>query len=174
MRPITPILSAAAIAALLSSTAIADDAEAPPKAYGDLVACRTIAEASARLDCYDKATAEIERARTAKELVLMDKAGIRKTKRSLFGFSLPNLPFFGDKDGDKEEDVELKTSFASLRALGNGIWQFTIPEGGTWQTTEALNAYPKPGQEITLKKGVAGGYWLRVGKSVACRVKRVG
>lgn len=173
MRVFIPIVSAAVIAVAFSSVAIADD-DTPPKAYGDLVACRNIAEAAARLDCYDKATAEIERARSAKELVLIDKAGIRKTKRSLFGFSLPDLPFFGGKEDGKEEAEELQTSFASLRALGHGKWQFTVPEGGVWQTTEALKIQPKPGQEIVLKKGMAGGYWLRVGKYVVCRVKRVG
>lgn len=173
MRVFIPIVLAATIAAAIPSVAIADD-DMPPKAYGELVACRNIAEAAARLDCYDKATAEIERARSANELVLIDKAGIRKTKRSLFGFTLPNLPFFGDKEGNKEAVEELQTSFASLRALGYGKWQFTIPEGGIWQTTEALNIQPKPGQEITLKKGMAGGYWLRIGKGIACRVKRVG
>ena len=175
MRLFIPILSVTLCGVALAAAATAAD-DPPPKAYGDLVACRDVAEAGARLDCYDKATAEIERARSAKELVLMDKASIRKTKRSLFGFSLPNLPFFGDGDGEgnSKEAEELQTSFASLRSLGYGKWQFTVPEGGTWQTTEALNAQPKIGQEIVLKKGVAGGYWLRVGKNVACRVKRVG
>lgn len=158
---------------LLASPVLADD-EAPPKAYLDLLACREIADSTARLACFDKASAELERARGAKEVVLLDRADVRKTRRSLFGFTLPNLPFFdGDDSADEEEIKEIKTTFETVRDLGLGKWQFTIPEGGTWQSTEALTSVPREGQAITIKKGIAGGYMLKIGNGPLRRVKRV-
>jgi hypothetical protein len=92
----------------------------------------------------------------------------------LFGFTLPNLPFFdGDDSADEEEIKEIKTTFETVRDLGLGKWQFTVPEGGTWQSTEALTSVPREGQAITIKKGIAGGYMLKIGNGPLRRVKRV-
>lgn len=161
------------IVAGVASPAYADD-EAPPKTYTDLLACQSVADSVARLACFDKASTELEKARTAKEVVLLDRADVRKTRRSLFGFSLPDLPFFdGDDSAEEEELKEIQTTFETVRELGLGKWQFTIPDGGTWQTTEALTSYPKEGQAITIKKGIAGGYMLKIGNGPLRRVKRV-
>lgn len=160
--------------ALLMATSVQAEDEAPPKTYVDLLACRSIEDANARLACFDKSSADLEKAREAKEVVLLDRADVRKTRRSLFGFTLPNLPFFdGDDSADEEEIKEIKTTFETVRDLGLGKWQFTVPEGGTWQTTEALTTYPKEGQAITIKKGIAGGYMLKIGNGPLRRVKRV-
>jgi hypothetical protein len=169
----TTLLAALPVAALLAGPAWADD-EKPPKVYDDLVACRTVTDTAARLSCFDTASAELEKARVAKDLVVLDRAEVRKTKRSLFGFSLPKLPFFGGDDDDDEEQVkEIATTFETVRELGYGKWQFTVPDGGTWQSTEALTGVPKPGQSIVIKKGIAGGYMLKIGNGPLRRVKRV-
>lgn len=158
---------------LIASPLLAED-EAPPKAYTDLLACREIAESTARLACFDKSSADLEKAREAKEVVLLDRADVRKTRRSLFGFSLPDLPFFdGDDSAEEEELKEIQTTFETVRELGLGKWQFTIPDGGTWQTTEALTTVPREGQAIAIKKGIAGGYMLKIGNGPLRRVKRV-
>ncbi|RDV07699.1 hypothetical protein DXH95_10360 [Sphingorhabdus pulchriflava] len=160
-------------AILMAASAQAEN-EAPPKSYTDLMACRSIEDASARLVCFDKSSADLDKAREAKEVVLLDRADVRKTRRSLFGFTLPNLPFFdGDDSADEEEIKEIKTTFETVRDLGLGKWQFTIPEGGTWQSTEALTSVPREGQAILIKKGIAGGYMLKIGNGPLRRVKRV-
>lgn len=158
---------------LFASPIFADD-EAPPKTYVDLLACRAIEDGAARLACFDKSSSDLEKAREAKEVVLLDRADVRKTRRSLFGFSLPDLPFFdGDDSAEEEELKEIHTTFATVRDLGLGKWQFTIPDGGTWQSTEALTLIPREGQAITIKKGIAGGYMLKIGNGPLRRVKRV-
>jgi hypothetical protein len=159
--------------ALLMATSVHADDESPPKTYIDLLACRSIDDATARLACFDKSSADLEKAREAKEVVLLDRADVRKTRRSLFGFTLPKLPFFGGDDSADEEVKEIQTTFETVRELGLGKWQFTIPDGGTWQTTEALTTYPKEGQAITIKRGIAGGYMLKIGNGPLRRVKRV-
>jgi hypothetical protein len=54
-----------------------------------------------------------------------------------------------------------------------GKWQFTLPEGGTWQSTEALTSIPREGQAMMIKRGIAGGYMLKIGKGPLRRVKRI-
>ena len=160
--------------AILMAASVQAENELPPKSYTDLMACRSIEDASARLVCFDKSSADLDKAREAKEVVLLDRADVRKTRRSLFGFTLPNLPFFdGDDSADDEEIKEIKTTFETVRDLGLGKWQFTIPEGGTWQSTEALTSVPREGQTILIKKGIAGGYMLKIGNGPLRRVKRV-
>lgn len=161
-------------AVLMASLPAHADDEAPPKAYTDLLACRSIEDTAARLACFDRSSSEFEKARLAKEVVLLDRSDVRKTRRSLFGFSLPDLPFFdGDDSAEEEELKEIKTTLESVRELGLGKWQFTIPDGGTWQTTEALTTFLREGLSITIKKGVAGGYMMKVGNGPLRRVKRV-
>jgi hypothetical protein len=160
-------------AMLLAATSAHAKDEKPPKVYDDLVACRAIAGDAERLACFDKAATEMETARAEKQLVVLDRSAVQKTRRSLFGFSLPDLPFFDGDDSDEEEVKEIVTTFATVRELGMGKWQFTVPDGGTWQSTEALTSIPKVGQSITIKKGIAGGYMLKIGNGPLRRVKRV-
>jgi hypothetical protein len=158
---------------LAASSAHADDDQKPPKVYDDLVACRAISGDAERLACFDKASTDMEAARAEKQLVVLDRSAVQKTRRSLFGFSLPDLPFFEGDDSDEDEVKEIVTTFETVRELGMGKWQFTIPDGGTWQSTEALTSIPKPGQAIKIKKGIAGGYMLKIGNGPLRRVKRV-
>lgn len=57
----------------------------------------------------------------------------------------------------------------SLRSanLGWGNGGFTLPEGGTWQSTEALTSIPREGQAMMIKRGIAGGYMLKIGQGAA-------
>jgi hypothetical protein len=176
MKKLVYISAALAFLTALPVQADDDDApEAPPKVYADLVACRAITQAEQRLACFDAASSTIEQAREAREIVLLDRTAVRKAKKSLFGFSLPKLPFFGGDDDDDGDDpvTEITSTFESVREIGYGKWQFTIPDGGTWQSTEPLSSAPKEGQAVTLKRGIAGGYMMRIGKGPLRRVKRV-
>lgn len=164
------------LAALAAAPATAKDSNpaAPPAALEALRACGTITDQGERLACYDSASAKLLAAQSSGELVMLDKPAVKKARRSLFGFSIPDLPFFDGDDSDEEEPVdEITSTFASVRELGMGKWQFTLPEGGTWQSTEALTTVPREGQAMTIKRGIAGGYMLKIGNGPLRRVKRV-
>lgn len=164
------------LAALAAAPAIAKDSKPaePPAVLEALRACGTIADQGERLACYDGASAKLLAAQSSGELVMLDKPAVKKARRSLFGFSIPDLPFFDGDYSDEEEPVdEITSTFASVRELGMGKWQFTLPEGGTWQSTEALTTVPREGQAMTIKRGIAGGYMLKIGNGPLRRVKRV-
>jgi hypothetical protein len=166
----TPILLLTFIA---TTPAVAkdDDDVARPQVYIDLVQCKDIADGAARLTCYDAASAKMRQAAEAKDIVILDRAEVRKTKRSLFGFLLPKLPFF--EDDEKDEFTNIESTFASVTPIGYGKYQFSIPDGGTWETTEPAKGNLREGQKVKIKRGSVGGFLMQIGSGGYVRVKRV-
>ena len=144
-----------------------------PELFEALEACRGISDNVQRLACFDSTAAKLSAAVESKQIVVVEEKEVKKTKRSLFGFRLPDLSIFGGNDNDSEEDKTLTTTIKSLGKAGGGRWNIGIPEGAVWQTTEAMTFNPSVGDEVEIKSGVMGGYFLRVGKKRAVRAKRI-
>lgn len=161
------------IAAFMGSSAFAQNDEnvARPKVYQELVDCRQINDTAQRLACFDGASAKMEQAAAARDIVILDRAEVRKTKRSLFGFFLPRLPFFDDDE--KDEFTRIESTFASVAPIGFGKYQFDIPDGGTWQTLEPTRSVLREGRELTIKRGAVGGFLMQVGNGGYIPVKRI-
>lgn len=168
----TPLLPALLLAA---TPLAAQDTPAPLRA---LAACRGIADNAQRLACFDREAGALVSSVEKKETVLLDKQEVRKTKRSLFGFSLPRLPFFsGGKEEDAKEEAEfsqIETPIKTVRSIGYGRFRFSIDEGALWETTEGINAFPKPGQKVLIKKGLMGGYFIKFEGARSVKGMRVG
>jgi hypothetical protein len=170
------ILAFAALAALAAASAPAkprlQDARSNALLQA-LSACRAVADEKARLDCYDKAGARLAEAVDRKELVVMDRQEIQETRRSLFGFSVPNIPLFrGESGGD---DGKLETTIAGASPLGGGKWQIRLEDGAIWQTNETRVGLgdPRPGQKIVIQRGTLGNYFLRIDGQRGIRGRRV-
>jgi hypothetical protein len=165
LLPVAPLLSAP---------------KAPPRALGKLLDCRPIADSAARLACYDEQVAAIETATAKDEVVVLDKEDVRKTRRSLFGFTMPKLPFLGggDDDKDRHDDTELSEIddvIKSARPMAYGIWVVTLEDGSQWQTVEPM-AYgaPKTGLKITVKRAALGSYKASINNWPVVKMKRIG
>ena len=158
------------IAATAAGALAAAPAQARPKAQDarsnaliqGLSACRGIADEKARLACYDQATARLAEAVDKRELVVMDRQEINETRRSLFGFSVPNIPLFRGEGG--EQASKLETVIAGASPLGAGKWQIRLEDGAVWQTNETRLGLgdPRPGQKIIIQRGTLGNYFLRI------------
>ena len=138
-----------------------------------LSSCRGVADEKARLDCYDQASARLAEAVDKKELVVLDQQEIRETRRSLFGFSVPNIPLFrGEGGGD---NGELETTIAGAASLGGGKWRVRLEDGAIWDTNETWLGLsdPRPGQKIVIKRGTLGNYFLRINGQRGIRGRRV-
>lgn len=144
--------------------------EAVPDPVQSLTACRAITASDARLACYDQAATALQTAREQKQIVVLDQAEVKKTRRSLFGFAMPRIKFL---EGDGEPEPQIDTSIDWTRSLGNGKWAFRTVEGANWQTTEASDALPRTGDKLTIKRGAIGGYFVKFGKSRAVRAMRL-
>ena len=95
-------------------------------------ACQQIKDDAARLACYDRSVSALTAADARGDVAVVDREQMRETRRSLFGFSVPKLPFFSNsKDKDvQQEPKEVVSTILSFRGLGNGYVRFTIADAG--------------------------------------------
>lgn len=152
--PFLPIFMAAATAAQSSPPG------SPPSEISAITACRAINDSGRRLACYDSAMQRLEQAISTKELTVVSRTDIRRTRRSLFGFGLPNIPFLSG--GGDEADKQITAKLARVRSLGYGKFQFALEDGAIWETTEPENSgdMPRTGQNVTIKRGALGNYFI--------------
>ncbi len=172
----------AAVAACLTfgATNLAEAKQKNNAAQSPLVqaleTCRLHSDDGAKLRCYEAAAGAMTSAAAEGTIVIVDQQDLSQARRSLFGFSLPKLPFFrGDRSAEDAPD-ELTANITSARALGYGKWQVKLEDGALWETTEASSMIsdPRSGNEVTIKRGALGGYMMRIAGQRALRAKRVG
>ncbi len=159
----------------MASAATAQTSTQTPPAIASVVSCRAVQDPQARLRCFDEAASALSQAVQGGGLVALDRESVRKTRRSLFGFDV-DLPFFGGsrKHDEQPEEKEIEAGVKSARDAGYGTWLVELDTGAKWQTTEANPLLMlKPGDKVTIKKGLAGGYMLKYRRR-ATRAKRVG
>ena len=98
-------------------------------------------------------------------------------RHSLFGFSLPKIPFFsGDTTANEAQD-KLDSTITSVRPLANGYFQIVIADNNAvWMTTDDYTNFdpPRVGQKIEIVRGALGSYFLRINGQNGVRGKRVG
>lgn len=147
--------------------------QAPP-AISRVVACTSVMDSGQRLACFDREVAAMSQAQRTGDLVAMDRQQIRKTRRSLFGLSLPDLGVFGDSKND-DGPSEIVTTIKSARQDPRGAWTIDLAEGGRWLQIDSRPFVidPAPGQPIRIKRAALGSYLANVNKQVAVRVRRI-
>ncbi|EXS68803.1 hypothetical protein [Sphingobium sp. Ant17] len=151
-----------------------------PEIFTDLLQCRSVAQDAERLACFDRQVGAIDAAAQRDEVVVLDKSELNKTRKTLFGFSFPKLPFLGGGEADDSSEAkvegvdQIEAVIASVRSLGYGKWQIGLEDGAVWATTEAMTARdPKVGQTIELKRAAMGSFMGKVAGGRAVRMKRV-
>jgi hypothetical protein len=172
-------LKLAGMAALLVAAPLSADRPktapaAPPKVFSDLLECRKIADPAARLACYDAQTAVLADATEKKQIVVADKAEVEKTRKGLFGYSLPPSPILGG-DATQEEAKKLETTVVSARRSRDGGWIIAIKDAGTWEQVDSkvLPLSPKAGQKVVVTKGALGSYFVSVDGMAGIRMRRI-
>ena len=162
-------------ACAFATAASAEKTPNRPELFTKLLDCRAIADSAQRLACYDQSVGAVEEAEKKKDLVVVDRKGIRETRKSLFGFTLPNIGLFtGDKGDDKDEISEISGTVESVRRTKGGDWAIRVSNDlGTWETNSELVAPPKVGQKVRITKATLGSYLGQVGLSRGVRFRRV-
>jgi len=146
----------------------------PPPQVNALLACRSITDSAERLACYDKSAASISEAVAKKDIVVYDRESVRKTKRGLFGFSIPNLGIFGDDD-DEVAVKQIDGEIVSTAFNADGGYIFRLADGSRWSQLDSkpIAFAPQSGEKVVVKKGTLGSYFLSVGKQPGVKVKRI-
>lgn len=154
------------------------EAQQPPHISPQLaaiLACRSQPTDQQRLRCFDQAVLALAQAAEQGKIVLVDREDIKRTRRSLFGFSLPKMPFFGGDDSQENEADFIESRVRSARPTGYNKWLIELEDGGTWQTTEpdTRGASPKVGDSVRIRKGAMGSYTILLSRSRPLRGMRV-
>jgi hypothetical protein len=168
-------LTAAGLLGLVFTAGAEAQPASPPASFTAILACRDLTDTQARLGCYDSAAAALAAASASGKISVLDREEVRKTRRSLFGFNIPSIPFFrGDAEEESEPD-QIEVRLKSARATGHNKWLVEVDGGALWQTTEpdARGSMPKAGQLARIKKGVMGSYMISFEGSRALRAMRV-
>jgi hypothetical protein len=181
-RPIGLSAFAAALVVLAGATpAVAKDKPAPPAASPLVTAidrCRQIPDPTQRLACYDAAAGALVTATTSGEVSIVDRNDVRKVRHSLFGFSLPKVPFFSGDTTANEAQEKLDSTITSVHQLSNGHYEIVIADNNAvWQTTDSGDVSWEPphvGQKIEILRAALGSYFLRINGQNGVRGKRVG
>lgn len=177
MARISMVLGGLAIGALAMAVPASSKtqplaAAPPPKIFTDVVQCRTITDAAARLACFDQAVGALAAAQQSKELYIADKEAMREARKGLFGFNLPNMKIFSDDD--MEKDVSQIETTISSASMGQKGFIFTLADGARWaQTDGSYLDRPKPGTKIRIKRAALGSYFGTVGNQPGVRVERI-
>lgn len=139
--------------------------------------CLAIKADAQRLECLEKAARVLVETEAKGEIVVVDKATMAKTRRSLFGLSLPSIKLFGpgDRTGSDARDDVLETSITAVREERYGLWTIDLAEGGRWQTTEvwSFGPTPRPGVTVRLDRGALGRYTLKTPGARAVSARRI-
>jgi hypothetical protein len=171
------VAAVAVWAGLLGASSAAHAAQSDPASdyIADLAACQALTEDSARLSCYDEKVAAMVTARDAGAVQLVDREVVRRTRRELFGFPLPNIGLLKDSEGTTDTMDMLQTTITSARYLKSGDIRFTTAEGALWEIIKPPRrlAPISPGDTVEFKKATMGTYFVRIKGQTGVRGKRV-
>ena len=161
-------------AASLSAQTASDgeDARAISKQIDALRSCQSETDAALRLACYDLATRNVLAMIDDGKAQVVTTEEVERTRRGLFGFSMPKLGLFSSKDG---QDIELLESTITRVRQSRRSYEITIEEGSVWQIANApprLRA-PQPGDPVAFKKASLGSFFIRIDGQMGVKGKRV-
>lgn len=155
----------------------ATPATPPPSQVRDLIGCRNVSEPTARLACYDSHAGALANAIESRDVVVVDREQVRNTRRSLFGFSLPNFNLFGHSNGDdpEEEIREITGTVASAQRV-NYAWVVTLADGSRWRQTDdtVLALSPRAGMPARVERAALGSYRMILARMPGMKVRREG
>ena len=152
-----------------------DKQPASPEVFTNLTRCRAIAEDAARLACFDKAAEALETATQKREVMMIDRQQAEENKRTLFGFTLPNVSkMFGGSGEEEEELKRIEDEIASARQDGDSRWILRMKSGSTWRQIDGntLAIAPRTGTKVVINRAALGSYMMRVGGQPGIRARR--
>lgn len=163
------------VAVLVPSTSVAQD-QKDQHAFDRLAGlerCRELSDSTSRLACFDQESARLVEATSTGEFQIVDRQEVQKTRRGLFGFSLPKLGIFAGTSGDDLEK-SMQTEITSLRRIDADSWIMTVAEGSVWRISDAHRGFkPRVGAPVELERAAMGSYWVRVDGQIGVKGRRI-
>lgn len=174
--PIAGIILSLLAPAIVMADPQADADPAPRSSLLTAVTrCQSITDPGQRLTCYDQAVRPLDAAAKNREIVIVDKAQVRQTRKTLFGLTLPRLGIFGDaKDGADDEIKQIDTTLARADLDNGGGWMFTLADGARWRQMDdnVLGKRPRAGDKVVVRRAALGSFKLSIAGQPAVKVRR--
>lgn len=169
-----------AIGGLVAATGSAFAAEPAPKQpdlpplYSAVLGCLTVPDRDARLACFEDAATKLKAATERRDIVVVDKNQIKKTKRTLFGLPLPRIDILGGDEG-QEEVKQVDGIVASAHRDGDGRWVVSLQDGAVWQQIDdrPVARAPRAGFTVRIERATMGTFMMSVQNQPGIRVKRL-
>lgn len=168
-----------ALAALAGASAVSaqdsDTSSAPSSDYiAQLKACRVIAGETQRLACFDEAVSAMVAATDSGEVSIVDREDVRETRRSLFGFTMPEGGIFGSND-DEDDSSMLESTITDVRRLRGDTYVIAISEGSKWQMSNVPMRLrpPRVGDAVVFKRAALGSYFIRIAGQNGVKGRRI-
>ena len=137
-----------------------------------LLSCRAVADAQARLACYDDKAAKLSTAVAERNVVIIDKVQAHEASRALFGFSVPD---FGGLFGGGEGIKKIDSTVAGFGFNADGGLIVTLADGSVWsQTDDTVVIEPRRGDKVTVSRGTLGSFFVATQRMNQFKAKRVG
>lgn len=174
MRHILPGYLAAAAFALISASEAHAQQAASENHLAEIKMCAAVQAANERLACYDRSVQSLDDAERRGDIIVVDRAEVRETRRQLFGFNLPSVPMFERSSSRAETIDNLSTKLTSAREVGSK-WILTLENGSIWRQTDssAFRFSNQPGATVEIRQGAMNSFLMRVGTSRSVRVERL-
>jgi hypothetical protein len=133
----------------------------------------TDATVEARLQCFEEATASLEQATDSGEVVVVDRAQIRESRRRLFGISLPRCRCSGAATTKPTMSIQSTEWSPRLRRMARGTGSSasrTARSGGRSTGRRSRCGPARPGRGHQPRR--ARQFMMKVNGQQAIRVKR--
>ena len=170
----TMLLAGLLASSALSGAAAGAEPVGTAPAVKAVIECRSIADSTQRLACFDKTVGEMAGADAKGDLITIDQEQRKSIRHQAFGFTMPSFTLF-DK-GEKPEEAK-KASFKIAEAWQdlNHHWNFKLETGAVWRQTDdgEFNHDPHAGSVADISRGALNGYFMKVDGQQAIRVMRV-
>ncbi|MFM7349103.1 MAG: hypothetical protein ACKO01_06385 [Erythrobacter sp.] len=141
-----------------------------------LRSCKAITGAPERAVCYDAAVGALLGAVESGDVKLVDREEVRRTRRQLFGITLPDIGILKSDGKDEEELSDLfETTIVSGRQVDRATWRFTTAEGAVWEINNPPRKL-KPfanGDKVVFRKASLGYYFIRINGAMGVKGRRV-
>ena len=183
-RPLASLLGIIVVGVSLSATALAQEADkkgaqvSNTPLIGKLETCTAITDDAERLACFDREVGALGGATADGAVRVVETDDIKKARKKLFGYSLPNVGLFAsDGEEDEEASKRLTSTVTKVRQVSSKEWHFWIKEGNAkWRvkSTSVRFRAPKVGDEVEFKPATMGTYWIRLNGRKGARGNRIG
>jgi len=171
-------------ACLAAALALLGSGSAATAQGTDLRQCLTIPDIQERVKCYDAlAEAQVRAAPSPAEPQASSPVPpVPPPARQAAAPSTPRAEF-GRSAAQREEQLpegqrqleRVTGAIASARVVGAGYWEFTMADGSVWRLAEVRRSFrpPRRGDEVEIRRGSLGAYYLDAGGQPSIRIQRV-